>query len=156
MLCRESVTTAIYVKCHLLARHVNDFALLQVSSALRVCGWRREIKWWRFTLREGGGGSIDPRLHSGHLPLPLTGWHRGPRCSAGHCQGSPADRWCVSAGHFFTTFFHFFLFSPILLSPSHLALPLSKKRDKNRWILSQIVCKAVMEAMVRKKKGFPL
>lgn len=93
MLFRESVTTAVYVKCHLLARHVNERAPLcsPASSALCVglsvaqaggerlndigshqcvclhCQPRHEGG------RQRGKKSINPRLHPDHLPLPSNG-----------------------------------------------------------------------------------
>lgn len=150
MLFRESVTTAIHVKCHLLARHVNGCPLLQVFSALSVCVWvspRLELKDWMMevhtgvcvsTVNQGERGvgkkkkkSIDPRLHSDHLPLPSNGLTPWPpkvcrQLSRIACRQTVCQRQALL--HKFLSFF--FLFSNLILAKWSYAASLQKRENK--------------------------
>lgn len=149
MLFRESVTTAIYVKCHLLARHMNGCPLLQVFSALSVCVWvspRLQLKDWMMevhtgvcvsTVNQGERGvgkkkkSIDPRLHSDHLPLPSNGLTPWPpkvcrQLSRIACRQTVCQRQALL--HKFLSFF--FLFSNPILAKWSYAASLQKRENK--------------------------
>lgn len=105
--------------------------------------WSWEIEWWRFTLvcvsplsiKARGGWkkkkSIDPRLHSDHLPLPSNGLTLWPpkvcrQLSRIACRQTVCQRQALL--HKFLSFF--FLFSNPILAKWSYAASLQKRENK--------------------------